>query len=276
MRNKITLYSLLFFLLIGICMVWGQEKTLSAGEKQYIAIEDNGETVYRWLTIHNVKDYDNAGNLIHENDSYTHKWYEYDAKGKKICCKIESQWRGEVHYAEEHYEYNSNGYLIHMQKKGSGEQHKTTYQYYKDKDIIYCTDSDGLIYTYDNKGYLLTKKRKNSNYGGTVVATFNDDGTVTMGGKNTNEFSEEYLYKYDAMGNVIYEEYKTSGKIDNIQVHKYDYTNDRIYSYRRGRIGNYVLESIHLLEYCEDGKTLKKDTKLLVDIEQQGLWYPLY
>lgn len=153
-----------------------------------------------------------------------------------------------------------------MQKKGSGEQHKTTYQYYKDKDIIYCTDSDGLIYTYDNKGYLLTKKRKNSNYGGTVVATFNDDGTVTMGGKNTNEFSEEYLYKYDAMGNVIYEEYKTSGKIDNIQVHKYDYTNDRIYSYRRGRIGNYVLESIHLLEYYEDGKTLKKDTKVLVDI----------
>ena len=61
-----------------------------------------------------------------------------------------------------------------------------------------------------------------------------------------------------------------------VLLHKYDYTNDRIYSYRKGRTGNYVLESIHLLEYYEDGKTLKKDTKLLVDIEQQGLWYPLY
>ena len=97
-----------------------------------------------------------------------------------------------------------------------------------------------------------------------------------MGSKDTNEFSEEYLYKYDTMGNVIYEEYKTSGQIENIQVHKYDYINNRIYSYRKGCTGNYGLESIHLLEYYEDGKTLKKDTQLFVDRDYQGLWYPLY
>ncbi|QHX42579.1 hypothetical protein GWP43_02960 [Treponema vincentii] len=277
MRNKIKLYSFLFVLIIEICTAWGQDKELSAGQRQYIPIEYNGETIYKWLSIIKVKEYDGEGKLIYEgNGSTDNTWYEYDGQGNKICCKIESQRRGEVYYAEERYEYNTKGHLIRMDKKGSGEQHEVTYQYYKDKGILYCTDSDGLIYAYDSKGYLLSKKRKNSNYGGTIVATFNDDGTVTMGGKSTNEFSEEYLYKYDTMGNIIYEECKTSGQIQNIQLHKYDYINNRIYSYRKWSTGNYFLESIHLLEYYKDGKTLKKDTQLFVDRDYQGLWYPLY
>ncbi|QSH91360.1 hypothetical protein C5N99_01715 [Treponema medium] len=106
MRNKIKLYSFLFFLMIGICTAWGQDKALSAGQKQYIPIEYNGETIYKWLTIRNVKEYDGEGKLIYEgNGSTDNKWYEYYRQGNKICCKIEQQWRGELHYAEERYEY---------------------------------------------------------------------------------------------------------------------------------------------------------------------------
>ncbi|UTC82796.1 hypothetical protein [Treponema denticola] len=276
MEKKIKLYSFLFFLMVELCTVWGQDKVLSAGHRQYIPIEYNGEIIYKWLSIRKVKEYDVAGNLIYEGNGYTDdKWYEYDAEGNKICCKIMNQLRDKFYYMEEKYEYNTNGYLIRMYKKGSGNPQETTYQYHKDGNIILCVDSDGLIYVYDDKGHLLTKKRKNKNYGGTIIASFDSNG-VTMGGKDTNEFSEEFLYKYDNMGNIIYEEYKTSGQIDNIQVHKYDYTNNRIYSYRKWRTGNYSLESIHLLEYYEDGKTLRKDTELFVDRAYQGLWYPLY
>ena len=137
----------------------GQDKELSAGQRQYIPIEYNGETIYKWLSIIKVREYDGEGKLIYEgNGSTDNTWYEYDGQGNKICCKIESQRRGEVYYAEERYEYNTKGHLIRMDKKGSGEQHEVTYQYYKDKGILYCTASDGLIYAYDSKGYLLSKK----------------------------------------------------------------------------------------------------------------------
>ncbi|WP_255804494.1 hypothetical protein [Treponema denticola] len=276
MEKKIKLYSFWFFLMVELCTVWGQDKVLSAGHKQYIPIEYNGETIYKWLTIIKIKEYDDAGKLIYEGDGSTNnKWYEYDAQGNKISCKTMNRFREKVDYEEELYEYDSNGYIICMYKKSYGKTHETTYQYNKDANIISCVDSDGLIYIYDDEGRLLTKKRRNKNYGGRIIASFDSNG-VTMGSKDTNEFSEEYLYKYDTMGNVIYEEYKTSGQIENIQVHKYDYRNNRIYSYRKWRTGNYGLESIHLLEYYEDGKTLRKDTELFVDRAYQGLWYPLY
>lgn len=276
MINKIKLCSILFFVLIGTG--WGEEKPLSAGDKQYIAIEHNGETVYRWLNISAVKNYDKTGKLIHENSYSTHKWYEYDSKGNKISCSTESPGRhGGLYLKSERYEYNTNGYLVHKHEKASGNpDKKIDYHYYKDMNILYCTDSNGLIYAYDNKGSLLAKKRKNSNYGGRIIATFEDDGSVTMDRKDTNEFSEEYVYEYDDRGNLIYEECKTYGKISYIQLHKYDYVKNRIYSYRNSYGRGYVLESIHLIEYYADGKTLKKDIELSVNHEYQGLWYPLY
>ena len=99
MEKKIKLYSFLFFLMVELCTVWGQDKVLSAGHRQYIPIEYNGEIIYKWLSIRKVKEYDVAGNLIYEGNGYTDdKWYEYDAEGNKICCKIMNQLRDKFYY----------------------------------------------------------------------------------------------------------------------------------------------------------------------------------
>ena len=170
---------------------------LHAGDKTYIEIEIDDETVGKWMEFCEHSEYNPDGKKVYwkeaaSDGTVTECWYEYDCNGKLIHKKYSDGW-------EEWYEYDRNGKLIHKKYSDGWEK---WYEYDRNGNRIYEKDCDGdeTWYEYDRNGKCIYTKY------------FNGDET---------------RYEYDTYGNMIREIWKSKGgEINEITVYILEYYRD--------------------------------------------------
>ena len=219
---------------------------LHAGDKTYIEIEIDGETVGKWMEFRSLTEYnpdgeavywkkaasdgtvtecwyeyDRNGNEIHEKYSNGDEtWYEYDRKGKLIHTKDSDG-------GEEWYEYDRNGNKIHENYSNVDEW---WYEYDRNGKLIHTKDSDGWEkwYEYDRNGNRIYEK--------------DCDG-------------DETWHKYDRNGNCIHQKYSDGSK----RWYEYDTYGNMTRKIRKSEDGKIDI-TVYILEYYTDSTTVKTET----------------
>ena len=199
---------------------------LHAGDKTYIEVEIDGETVGKWMEFCEHSEYNPDGKEVYWkkagfDGTVTECWYEYDRNGNRIHTKYSN---GD----ETWYEYDRNGNCIHKKSSGGDEW---WYEYDRNGKLIHTKDSDGWEkwYEYDRNGNRIYEK--------------DCDG-------------EETWYEYDRNGNCIHQKYSDGSK----RWYEYDTYGNMIREIWKSKGGEINEITVYILEYYRDSATVKTKT----------------
>ena len=240
---------------------------LHAGDKAYIEIEIDGETVGKWMEFFAHWEYNPDGKKVYYkmagfDETVDEIWYEYDRNGKLIHKKYSDGW-------EEWYEYDRNGNKIH-EKYSNGDE--TWYEYDRNGNKIHEKDSDGweVWYEYDRNGNCIHKKVSDGedwwyeyDRNGKLIHEKSSDGyewwaEYDRNGKRIYEkdfAGDETWHKYDRNGKRIHTKYSDGSK----RWYEYDtYGNmtRKIWKSEDGKIDI----TVYILEYYRGSTTVKTKT----------------
>lgn len=217
--------------------------------------------------------YDNKGRLVRVEDGWDITYYGYDNDGHKIYKgsipmdnpyfteNEGSQWKydskgnliqsHEIYGDTYYYTYDDDNKLISMEKKGYWDTSKATYQY-EDGNLIYVEDPNNVdggtrMMTYDANGNMDYKWINDHEY----YYEYDEHNNVTKVTDEDEDVVDEYTYKYNDDGEIIYYQYKNRNGVQKEysinEFGKYDY----LYDYTNNE---YISERY---EYDEDGLRTK-------------------
>ncbi len=146
---------------------------LNAGDKEYIEIEIDGETVGKWMEFASLSEYNSDGKI-----SYT-RYSDYELR----------------------YEYDKYGNNTHTIFSKNGEVSHSWYKYDRKGNQIYRKDSSGfeMWYDYDKAGNQIHSEDSD---GRETWCEYNSKGRPVHW-KTSGAY--ECWYEYDSNGNEIYE-----------------------------------------------------------------------
>ena len=135
MSTRVTLLQVLKLALTAL-IIGLLPNPLYAGDKTYIEVEIDGETVGKWVEFKSLEEYNPDGKEVYWKMAFdgtiTETWYEYDRNGKRIHTKYSDG-------SKRWYEYDTYGNMTRkIWKSEDGKIDITVYilEYYRDSATV--------------------------------------------------------------------------------------------------------------------------------------------
>ena len=174
-----------FKLLLSALIIGLLPNPLNAGDKEYIEIEIDGETVGKWMEFASLSEYNSDGKISYTRYSDYELRYEYDKYGNNTHTIFSKN--GEVSHSW--YKYDRKGIQIYRKDSSGFEM---WYDYDKAGNQIHSEDSDGreTWYEYDKYGnpirHIVKKKDERADVYVALLEYY----------KNSKTLKKETVYTY--------------------------------------------------------------------------------